>query len=91
MLGAEDTTARLRERQKAGDVGGMVGVIDDDLLDHFLVSGTLESLPDKLVERYGSVADRIVLYFAGLAWNENPGSLKRWGEVTRTVARLTSE
>jgi len=91
MLGADGTTARLRERQIAGDIGGMVGVIDDDLLDHFIISGTFESIPGKLVERYGSVADRVVLYFAGLAWSENPSSMMRWGEVARKVARLTSE
>jgi probable F420-dependent oxidoreductase len=90
LLGAEGTTARLRERQKAGDFAGMVQVIDDALLDHFVVSGSFDDIPALLVARYGAVADRIVLYFAGMAWAEDPRHLARWGEVAGEVTRLTS-
>jgi len=90
MLGAEGTTARIRERQKAGDVAGMTGVIDDELLEHFIISGTFNEIPEKLLERYGSAADRVVLYFAGFAWGEDPSHLERWGEIAREVARLTA-
>jgi probable F420-dependent oxidoreductase len=90
MLGAEGTTARIRERQKAGDIAGMTAVIDDDMLDQFVVSGSFAELPAKLVDRFGPVADRVVLYFAGLAWGESPDHLRRWGEIAREVARLTA-
>jgi probable F420-dependent oxidoreductase len=90
LLGRDGTTDRLRERQKAGDMAGMVGVIDDDLLDHFLVSGSFEEMPARLVERYGGVADRVVLYFAGAAWSEAPDTFARWGEIARQVRRLTA-
>ena len=69
---------------------GMTGVIDDDLLEHFIVSGTFDEIPEKLVERYGSMADRVVLYFAGFAWGEDPSQLERWGEIAREVALLTA-
>jgi len=90
MLGAEGTTVRIRERQKAGDIAGMAKVIDDDLLGHFVVSGTFDEMPELLVKRYSGVANRIVLYFAGLAWSEDPHRLTRWGEIAREVDRLTA-
>jgi len=90
MLGAEGTTARIRERQKAGDFAGMAAVIDDDLLDHFVVSGTAEEVADGLVERYGGVADRVVLYFAGIAWGQDPARLGRWGAIARDVRARTA-
>lgn len=90
LLGAEGTTARIRERQKAGDLAGMAGVIDDDLLEHFVVTGTFDELPGKLASRYGGVADRVVLYFAGTAWGQDPGQIGRWGAMAREVERLTA-
>ena len=42
QLGHEGTTAKLREKQKAGDIAGMAAVIDDDLLAHFVVDSRLE-------------------------------------------------
>jgi len=85
LLGREGTTEKLRARQKAGDIPGMINVIDDDLLDHFLVSGTFDEVPSLLVARYGGIADRVVLYFAGAAWNEDPEQLARWGEIAWRV------
>ena len=89
QLGRDGTTARLREHQKAGDLAGMVGVVDDELLDHFVVTGSFEELPRLLVERYGAVAARIVLYFAGAAWGEDPSALEQWGAIPRGVRALT--
>ena len=90
MLGAEGTTARIRERQKAGDFAGMAAVIDDELLDHFVVSGSPDEVAAGLVGRYLGVADRVVLYFAGLAWGQDPDHLGRWGEIAAAVHRLTA-
>ena len=88
LLGRPETTARIRERQKAGDMAGMAAVVDDDLLDAFVVHGTFTELPGRLVERFGGVADRLVLYFAGAAWNQDRGALEAYGEVAREVRRL---
>ena len=89
QLGREGTTDRIRERMKAGDVAGMAAVIDDDLLEHFCVSGTYAEVADGLVARYGGLADRIVLYSAGSAWQEDPAALGAWGELARDVAART--
>jgi probable F420-dependent oxidoreductase len=87
-IGFDGTTERLRERQRAGDFAGMTAVVSDDLLDHFVVSATWDSLGSQLLERYGGVADRVVSYFAGATWSEDPASLARWAEVTAAVAEL---
>ena len=90
QLGAPETTSRLRERQKAGDLGGMAELIDDELLGHFVVEAGWDELADALVARYRHVADRLILYFAGLAWDRDPTALGRWGEVAREVRERTA-
>ena len=59
---------------------------DDELLDHFVGSGTVDELPGLLVSRDGGVADRVVLYFAGLAWTKGPEVFERWGAAAREVS-----
>jgi probable F420-dependent oxidoreductase len=86
LLGRDGTTESLRDHQKAGDLAGMIKVIDDDLLDHFVVTGTFDEVPGLLRERYGSLAARVVLYFAGLAWAQGGAeTLERWGAMARAV------
>jgi probable F420-dependent oxidoreductase len=86
QVGAEGTTARLRERQKAGDLAGMAAVIDDDLLDEFVVSGTWDAIAAAIRDRYAGTATRVVDYFGGTAWASDPESLQRWSGV---VAELS--
>ena len=89
QLGRPDTTPRIRERQKAGDVAGMAAVIDDDLLTHFCVAAPWDEVSSRLVERYDGVATRLVLYFAGLAASRDPSAWDRWGEIARDVIART--
>jgi probable F420-dependent oxidoreductase len=91
LLGREGTTGRLREKQKEGDLAAMVALIDDELLDHFVLTGTFEELPQLLVDRYGGVAARVVLYFAGTAWSEDPGSLTMWGAMAARARQLSGD
>jgi probable F420-dependent oxidoreductase len=84
-LGREDITPRLRERQKAGDLVGMSAVIDDDLLQHFCVSGLWEEVAVELVTRYSGIATRVVFYFAAMAWAANPRALASWGALARAL------
>jgi probable F420-dependent oxidoreductase len=90
QLGREGTTAKLREKQKAGDIAGMAAVIDDELLDHFCISGDWAELSDGIVQRYAGTADRVVSYFAGMAWQRDPAALGPWGELARDVIARTS-
>jgi len=90
QIGFEGTTARIRERQKAGDLAGMSAVITDEILEHFVVIGSWDELSDAIVARLGGIAGRAVACFAGTAWQHDRSSLARWGEVARDVIARTS-
>lgn len=79
--GFEGTTARIRERQKAGDVAGMAAQITDDHIAAFAIESTWDALADALRSTYDGVATRIVLYNA-LA---DPDRIERYGEVARQL------
>jgi probable F420-dependent oxidoreductase len=80
--GFEGTTARIREKQKAGDVAGMVAQITDEHIATFATESTWDGLADKLIATYGDTATRIVLYNA-LADRER---FERYGEVARQLS-----
>lgn len=80
-LGFPGTTTALRAAMRAGDQAAMAAAVPDRLLDHFLVECRPEELGARLVERYGGLADRVVLYFAGVAWADNPKSLAAYGRA----------
>jgi hypothetical protein len=90
QVGFEGTTARIRERQKAGDIAGMAAVVSDDLLGHFVVRGSWDELPNLIVDRLGAVAARAIAYFAGMAWLQEGELHQRWGEVARQVQSRTA-
>jgi len=85
QLGREGTTERIRERQKVGDLAGMAAVVDDELLEHFCVSGDWATVADGLVRRYRGTATRVVSYFAGLAWARDEAAIGPWGELAKAV------
>jgi len=87
LLGREGTTARLRAHQKAGDIPAMAREIDDELLAEFVVEGTFDELPGLLRARYSDVADRLVLYFAGPAWQSDRAFFERAGAVAAELGR----
>jgi alkanesulfonate monooxygenase SsuD/methylene tetrahydromethanopterin reductase-like flavin-dependent oxidoreductase (luciferase family) len=82
QAGFEGTTARIREKQKVGDVEGMAAQITDDHVATLAVESTWDGLADKLTERYGDIATRIVLYNA-LGDRER---FERYGEVARQLS-----
>ena len=87
--GFEGTTARVRERQKAGDFAGMAAQITDDHLGVFTTEATWDGLADALVARYGGLASRLVLYNAIQERDRDPERFRRYGEVARRVHQLT--
>jgi probable F420-dependent oxidoreductase len=88
--GFEGTTARLRERQKAGDLAGMAAQITDDHLGVFATESTWDGLAAALVERYSSSATRLVLYDAAASRDADAERFRRYGDVARQVHALTS-
>ncbi|HTX97559.1 MAG TPA: TIGR03617 family F420-dependent LLM class oxidoreductase [Mycobacterium sp.] len=82
--GFEGTTARIRERQKAGDFAGMAAQISDEHVAAFATESTWDGLADALTEKYGGIATRLVFYNSVA----DPERFERYGEVAH---RLRSE
>ena len=80
--GFEGTTARIREKQKVGDFKGMAAQITDEHIAAFATESTWDGLADALVEAYGRVATRVVLYNA----LGDPECVERYGAVAQRVA-----
>ena len=80
--GFEGTTARIREKQKAGDFKGMAAQISDEHIATFATESTWDGLADALVSKYGELATRVVLYNA-LA---DPERIERYGDVARQIS-----
>jgi probable F420-dependent oxidoreductase len=90
QLGRPGTTDELRVKQKAGDIAGMAGVIDDDLLPHFALEGTWDEMPDLVVERCAPLAAaghevHPVLYLAGGTARQPDDTFERFGDVARRL------
>ncbi len=77
--GFEGTTARIREKQKAGDFAGMAAQITDEHIAAFATESTWDGLASALREKYDGLATRLVLYNALI----DPGKIDRYGEVAR--------
>lgn len=80
--GFDGTTARIREKQKAGDFAGMAQQITDDHIATFATESSWDGLADALVDKYEGVAERIVLYNA----SRSPERFERLGEIARRIA-----
>lgn len=87
QLDRDGVTEQLRGRQREGDLAGMAAVIDDELLDAFVVSGTMDSIADAILERFGGIATRVVDYFGAAAWGRDRSSLARWTQVAARLHR----
>jgi probable F420-dependent oxidoreductase len=80
--GFEGTTARIREKQKAGDLTGMAAQVSDDHVAAFATESTWDTLADKLIQKYARTATRLVLYNAV----GDPDRFERYGEVARRIS-----
>jgi len=80
--GFDGTTARIREKQKAGDFAGMAAQITDEHLAVFATESTWDDLADRLVDKYRGVATRLVLYNA----LGDPERFERYGEIARRIS-----
>ena len=80
--GFEGTTARIREKQKAGDFKGMAAQITDEHIATFAIASTWDGLAGALIEKYDGIATRIVLYNA-LGDRER---FERYGAVAQRIS-----
>ena len=79
--GFEGTTARIRERQKAGDFAGMAAQLTDDHLAVFCTESTWDGLADALRAKYDGIIDRLVFYSPAF----DTDRYERYGEVARQL------
>ena len=84
-LGFEGTSARLNECLKAGDLEGLAGTITDDMLDAFAIIGPWDEIADRVVERYGALAERVISYLTVEDIARDPQRLDKWAEVAAAV------
>ena len=85
--GFDGTTARIRAKQKAGDMAGMAAEITDDHLGVFCTEATWDGLADALIEKYARLVDRLVLYNPAF---DTPDRFERYGTVARTISDRTA-
>lgn len=83
--GFEGTTARIREKQKAGDPAGMAAQITDEHLCAFVTESRWDTLADDLIAKYGTLADRLVIYSSAT----DVENLERYGQVAQEIQRRT--
>ncbi|KUI25609.1 LLM class F420-dependent oxidoreductase [Mycobacterium sp. IS-1742] len=81
--GFEGTTARIREKQKAGDYAGMAAQISDEHIATFATESTWDGLADALTAAYGDTATRLVFYNA----LSDPERFERYGAVAQRLSR----
>jgi probable F420-dependent oxidoreductase len=84
-LGYEGVSGRLNERLKAGDMEGLAGVVTDEMLATYAVVGRWDEIADRLIERYGGRAERVISYFTVEDVKRHPDHAGRWAEIARAV------
>ena len=80
----------LNALQRQGNFEAMQQIISDDMLDAFALTSTWEELPQKLLHRFGAIADQIVCYSVIEQWDDDPDSLGRWQEVNHRFRELVA-
>lgn len=91
QVGRPETTPQLGQLLKNGDLASISTVVDDELLSHFIVESSWDGLAEAIIARYAGIADRVVLYFAGNTWENDPHEFARLGEVARAVTQSTAD
>lgn len=79
--GFEGTTARIREKQKAGDFAGMAAQVSDDHIAVFATESSWDGLADALIDKYAGMATRLVMYNSVA----DQDRFERYGEVARRI------
>ena len=84
-LGYEGTTAKIREKMKAGEIDAMAELITDEMLDTFGLVASWDDMAARLLDRYAGTAARVVMYLGEPAMRRDPAHLAKWGEVAAAV------
>jgi probable F420-dependent oxidoreductase len=88
LHGWHGVSQRLTELQRTGDVNTMAEMITDEMLDVYAITATWDEMPRRIIEKYRGLADRIILYFAGDAWEKGPREWERWRNMIARTREL---
>jgi len=84
-LGFTGTSEKLNAHLKAGARQALVNEITEEMLDHYAIVGPWDEIADRVVARYGGLAERVISYLTVEDLNHRPDNLDRWGEIARAV------
>jgi probable F420-dependent oxidoreductase len=84
-LGYEGKSFEFAELVRQGDIDGLIGAVDAEMLDQFALICRWDEMADRLIERYQGIAHRLVMYLARQSVLENPANVGKWGEIARAV------
>jgi probable F420-dependent oxidoreductase len=82
--GYDGLSDHLHQLQRAGDMKGMAAAISDEMLETYAIESSWDELPDRLIDRYRGVADRLVMYALGNSWRHDEAVMARWADVAKT-------
>jgi len=80
--GWHETSERLYESQRSGDLAAMRAAVTDQMLAVYAVESSWGELADAVIDRYHGAADRVIMYFAGTSVRADPAVIDRWASVT---------
>lgn len=86
LFGWQDTGLALQQLAREQRWERMAAVFNDDMLDVFLLSGTYSELPQKLLARFGDVADRVAVQPPATTEHD-----AEFMEMLNTVRRLAAQ
>ena len=88
--GYPELCTQLHSKQKAGDMEGQIALVTDEVLDHYVVTATWDTLAKALAQRYAGLAPsmRLMTYTAMSQMSRNPDVLERWGAVGKELNQL---
>jgi probable F420-dependent oxidoreductase len=84
-LGFTGTTTAIRDLMKTGRIDEIADVITDEMLDAFALVAPWDEMGDQLIDRYGGLASRIVMYLGAPQILADPEHLHRWADVAAAV------
>jgi len=73
-----ETQNRLNDMTRKGDWAGMAGLITDEMLEVYAVTGTWDEIPSKVKSKYDGLLDRVAFYFPSRG-----GDQRRWREIVK--------
>jgi probable F420-dependent oxidoreductase len=88
LHGWHGVSERLTQLQRQGDVAAMAATITDDMLEIYALTSTWAELPERLVDKYGDVAECLIFYFASDAWERGPAMMERWQDAIARIKRM---